>query len=529
LARLTAAVAALVVSAGWLAGCSGSGGGAPGPNKPGELRILAGSELSDIEPLLGDLQKATGVKVTLSYAGTLDGADQIVRHATKSDAAWFASDRYLRLLPGGAAATVQRTTIMNSPVVLGVRTALATKFGWTGGARVTWADIAAKVGSGELTYAMTNPAASNSGFSALVGVAAALAGTADALQASDIRPAALTSFFSGQVLSAGSSGWLAEAFGNQRDTVVGGMINYESVLLSLQRSGRLREPLTLVYPQDGIITADYPMLLLDPGKRDEYTRVVGWLRSPEVQRRLQTETNRRPAVPGVPLDPRFARAPLVELPFPATRQVADQLLAAYLDRFRRPSHAIFILDVSGSMAGARLSALQATLKGLAGADDSLAGRFARFRGREKITLLTFSNTVHDERTFTVNDPKPGSADLTAISSYVDTLRANGGTAIYSALSQAYATIVGPHRDPNYLTSIVLMTDGENNAGLSAADFSALYQRLPADIRGVRTFPVVFGEADQGAMEKISHETGGALFDARSVSLSQAFKEIRGYQ
>ncbi len=508
-------------------------GASPGqsasPGKPGVLRVLAGSELADIEPLLGDLRAATGITVKPVYAGTLDATDRIIKHTADVDAAWLSSDRYLRLLPGGATAASARTPTMTSPVVLGVRTSLATRFGWTGTASVTWADVAAKVATGELTYAMTNPAASNSGFSALVGVAAALAGKSDALQASDIRTDALTSFFSGQTLTSGSSGWLADAFVN-RPQDADGIINYESVLLSLQRSGRLREPLTIIYPKDGIITADYPMLLLDPARQDAYDRVVNWLRSPAVQQRLQADTNRRPAVPGVALDPRFTATALAELPFPATQAVADELLTSYFDHFRRPSHAIFVLDVSGSMAGQRLADLTSALTGLAGADTSLSGRFTRFRGREKVTLVTFNGAVVGARDFTVTATEASSPDLAAIRSYVASLHAEGGTAIYSALADAYRRASDSiAREPGYLTSIVLMTDGENNAGLSASQFRASYRGLPPAAQAVRTFCVIFGEARPDDLRSIATDTGGAAFDARASSLADVFKDIRGYQ
>jgi len=532
-----AVAAAVLLLATVLAACTRSSSGAapatssPPPSKPGTLRILAGSELSDLEPLLPDLKKATGISVTLSHVGTLDGADEILHGTAGADAAWFSSDRYLRLLPGGSAKELARTPVMLSPVELGLRTSLAQQFGWTGNARVTWSDIAAKVASGQLTYAMTNPAASNSGFSALVGVAAAFAGTADALQASDIRPDALKSFFWGQVLTAGSSGWLTDAFLKAAPASVGAMINYESVLLSLQRSNTAG-PLTIIRPSDGVITADYPLVLLSDSRRDEYARVLAWLRSPEAQRRIQEQTSRRPAVPGVPLDRRFDTRVVPELPFPATEQVADQLLAAYLDSYRRPTRAIYVLDTSGSMEGARLAALRQALVGLTGADDSLSGRFARFRAREQVTIITFNAKVTATRSFTVGDPSPGSADLRAISDYAGTLRAGGDTAIYSALDAAYdAAAAGIRDDPKALTSIVLMTDGENNHGLDSAGFLTRYRARPPDVRGVRTFPVVFGDADRAALTQIATSTGGAAFDATApgMSLSDVFREIRGYQ
>ena len=69
-----------------------------------------------------------------------------------------------------------------------------------------------------------------------------------------------------------------------------------------------------------------------------------------------TRTLRRPAIPGVALDKRIPNRLLVELPFPNTVDVLDALLFSYMDKQRIPAHAYFVLDVSGSMQGAGLTA-----------------------------------------------------------------------------------------------------------------------------------------------------------------------------
>ncbi|KPM51780.1 von Willebrand factor A [Frankia sp. R43] len=544
----------LTTAAAALGACSGSAGkdGGDPDLRGGTLRILAGSELRDLDGLLDDFRRQTGIEVTLEYTGTLDAVDRITAGTTDADAAWLASDRYLRLALGDAPdrsrTIVDRATTMMSPVVLGVRSELARRFGWVDNKAVTWADVARKVATGEFTYAMTSPSSSNSGFSALVGVAAALAGTSDALTLDDIHPVALTSFFAGQVLTAGSSGWLTDAFVRSA-TPIGGMINYESEILALNAGALRDDPLTIVYPRDGVITADYPLQLLhgDAAHRGAYDRLVSWLRAPDVQRRIATTTYRRPATPGVRLDPAPWPAPDLpaQLPFPATSEIADHLLAAYQDEYRRPAHAIFVLDVSPSMRGERLELLRSTLRELAGTgtgsgtgtgtgtDDTLEQRFARFRERERVTLITFSGTVHDTLEFTVNDPQPGSADLAAISAAADGLTLGSGTAIYSALEAAYRYVADSAAAPADgvapLTSIVLMTDGENNQGTTADAFHSSYLALPDAARSVRTFTVVFGDARVDEMRTIADWTGGAMFDARTSSLSEAFREIRGYQ
>ena len=85
---------------------------------------------------------------------------------------------------------------------------------------------------------MTNPAASNSGFTALIGVASALSGSSDSIDTGPIDTADLKEFFKGQTLTAGSSGFLADDFVREQDSL-DGIINYESVLLSLNRGGKL--------------------------------------------------------------------------------------------------------------------------------------------------------------------------------------------------------------------------------------------------------------------------------------------------
>src|SRR4029077_718478 len=175
-------------------------------------------------------------------------------------------------------------------------------------------------------------------------------------------------------------------------------------------AGKLHEPLGLVYPKDGIITADYPLMLLHPAKRDGYDKVVGYLRSAEVQQRIMTTTDRRPSIPDVKPDARFTTQLLVELQFPSNLAIVDKLLFAYLDQIRPPAHTYFVLDISGSMQGDRLDAVKKTFDNLTGADQSITGRFARLRAREEITIIPFNGSVQDNRTFTINDVSANSSD-----------------------------------------------------------------------------------------------------------------------
>ena len=126
----------LLVLAG---GCTGGGEEPPG-DPPNTLRVLAGSELTDVEPLAGQLRDATGVNLRFEYSGTLEGAERITSGGARPDLAWFSSARYLTLLAaagGGDGRPAASERIMLSPVVLGVKRSVATRLGWAGNAKVT--------------------------------------------------------------------------------------------------------------------------------------------------------------------------------------------------------------------------------------------------------------------------------------------------------------------------------------------------------------------------------------------------------
>jgi Ca-activated chloride channel homolog len=520
--------AVLLVALLVLAGCSAAAPDTPTPSGPETtIRVLGGSELADMTPILDDAAAATGVRVQLDQVGTLDGAQQVV-NGTDHDAIWFSSNRYLALQPGAQQKIGTATEIMSSPVVLGLRKSVADRLGWTG-RPVTWAEIAQAAGQKQFTYAMTDPSASNSGFSTVVAVSTALAGSGAALteeQAASTAPA-LRDFFSAQTLSAGSSGWLQSEFVKRGTAAPDGLMNYESVLLEMNAAGTLPEPLEVIRPADGVVTAEYPFTVLAGASaeiRDAARRLTEYLRTPQVQQKIMEQTARRPAVPGVPLDRRFGTGTLVELPFPASAPVVDTLLTSWFDKVRKPSRTLYVLDTSGSMSEQnRIGSLQQSLVDLTGADPDTTGRYRRFRGREEVTLLPFDTAPGAPTTVTVpeNDPTPG---LQQIATAARGLTAGGQTAIYDSLDEAYALAARQiAADPDRFTSIVLMTDGANNTGKDLAAFSA--EPHPPN---VPVFTILFADSDNAEMEQVAAQTGGRSFDARTLPLAEVFQEIRGY-
>jgi Ca-activated chloride channel family protein len=534
--RVFFALLAVVIAV--LAACDNSP--APSSNSnaapdPAAFSILATSDLRDAEPLAGMIQQATGVKVRFVFGGTMESADKVINGKADADAAWFANAKYVLSDPAGQAQVKMQEKIMLSPLVIGVSQSDAQRLGWTGDAKVTWKAVAEAAKAGTLRYAMSNPASSNQGFMALMGVAAAFADKPEALTLVDVRKDRIRDFLAGYKLVGDNSTYLSEKFIEKQGAEINAFINYESWLLSLNQSGKLREPLVLIYPHEGVATADYPLLLLNDARRADYSKIVDYLKGSEAQRWLAEKTLRRP------LNPEAARQTaslfpsgrlLVELPFTADRAVADALLDAYMNQFRTPIASVFVLDVSGSMneAGRRQSLIE-SLHFLAGSDDSITGRLARLASRERVVMLPFSTTVLPRQQFEIPvDDQAKAQTFAQIRYYADGLTMEGRTRLYDAALAALTLLADEKaRNPGYLYSAVLFTDGQSNEGRDLAGFQQAYQQLSPAARDIPMFAILYGESNVKDLEEVARLTRGKTFDARKVRLPSVFKEIRAYQ
>jgi Ca-activated chloride channel family protein len=294
--------------------------------------------------------------------------------------------------------------------------------------------------------------------------------------------------------------------------------------------GKLPEQLTLVYPKEGIITADYPLMLLSAAKRPSYDKLVAYLRSKDFQSKMSAATLRRPVNPDATAAASIPKRTLIELPFPGQAAQIDGLLDNFLSSVRIPGSARYVLDLSGSMAGERITLLKEAMQMLA--SNRSTDRYARFQNREEVGIITFSSEAAPTKLFPMGStPEENANARSEISSFIAPLQTGGGTAIYSSVRQALIELDqerAAEKEKRYYT-VVLMTDGESNRGLTPAQFKEWYTGQGESLRGIRVFPILFGEASPKGLQELAEMTGGRVFDSRSKALATVFKEIRGYQ
>jgi Ca-activated chloride channel homolog len=180
-----------------------------------------------------------------------------------------------------------------------------------------------------------------------------------------------------------------------------------------------------------------------------------------------------------------------------TEQQGDEVFAllmvmppapAAIEADRLPREVVFVLDHSGSMAGASIEQARAALK--------LA--LARLRPTDRFNVVRFNHQTH--RLFT--DAQPADRqNLAAAQRYVDAIRADGGTEMLPALQ---AALDGSER-PDRLRQVIFLTDGE--VGNEERLFQAIRERLGDS----RLFTIGIGSAPNSHFMREAARLGRGTF------------------
>ena len=134
LRKFTALLLALLTAAAVLTGCdtaANSGADTVLGSGGKTLRIVSGSENRELEPILEDFAKSEGVRIEMTYQGSLDIMRLLEGEELPYDAVWPASSLWL-----DAADTPLNVkhaeSISITPVVFGIRQSLAEELGFVG-------------------------------------------------------------------------------------------------------------------------------------------------------------------------------------------------------------------------------------------------------------------------------------------------------------------------------------------------------------------------------------------------------------
>ena len=490
------------------------------------LRILSGSENQELEPILEDFSRESGIRVEMTYQGSLDIMRVLEQDEIAYDAVWPASSLWLNV--GDTGHRVKHgESVSISPVVFGIRQSLAEELGFVG-REVSVRDILDAITAGKLKFCMTSATQSNSGASAYIGFLYALLGNPDMITEEDLENEQLQSdiqaLLSGVDRSSGSSDWLKDMF------LEGGydaMVNYECLIIQANEEleSRGEETLYVVYPYDGLTLADSPLGYVDNGDDDKETAFLElqeYLLSENVQNEIQ-RTGRRTGYTGISDENRdvfrtdWGVQPdrvLSTMRMPST-DVLFQALNLYQTDFKKPSLSIYCLDYSGSMSGKGNEQLVAAMEQLL-IQENAEKNFLQASKDEVNVLIFFDDQVLAEYTAVGSG-----AELEALYDRVESQDTGSGTDMYVAAEEALKVL--SHYDlSQYTPAVILMTDGMSGGSFDA--FMEQYQELGED---VPVFSIMFGDADSEQLEELAAATNARVFDGRE-DLIDAFRKVKGY-
>ena len=494
-----------------------------------KIRILSGSENQELEGILKECAKKTGVNLEITYQGSVDIMRTLQQGAGEYDAVWPASSLWLSL--GDTGHLVKHAqSVSLTPVVFGIRESLAQELGFTQG-DVSVRDILQAIREGKMSFCMTSATQSNSGSSAYLGFLYALLGT-DELTAQDLESESLKTdireLLSGIDRSSGSSDWLKEMF---LKGDFDAMVNYECLIISanrqLEQEGR--ETLYAVYPYDGLSIADSPLGYVDHGddkKEEAFLKVQEYLLSQEAQDDIQ-RTGRRTGYEGVKegnedvfrkdwgID---AERILSPIPVPSA-EVLLEALNLYQTEFRKPSLTVYCLDFSGSMKGKGNEQLVEAMGQILIQEN--AAKNLLLAGEDEVNIIIpFSDTAFD----TWIAPDASADSLEGLYREIEEEISVGGTDIYQAARVGLELIAANYDLGRYTPAIILMTDGISNGSENFEDFREAYEAVGAD---VPVFSILFGDAKKSELEALAELTNARVFDGRK-DLVGAFRSVKGY-
>jgi Ca-activated chloride channel family protein len=334
--------------------------------------------------------------------GSLDIGMAVAENRGAFDAVWPANSVWIDLFDHNKR-VVDLTSIMRSPVILGVRTGKAKELGWIDRA-VSSRDIDEAVRGKRLTYLASSATQSNSGASAYITMLSAALGSPTTITLADLeRPDVrdkVRSLLSGISRTAGSSAWLSDLYlkGLSQGVQYDAMWNYEAVLAETNQilKDRNQELLYAIYPSDGMAIANSPLGFVDRGRGPSalkfFKALQAHLLSPDGQQRL-VESFRRPAVgevTGVKPDPSWNYDParlikLIRMPDPAVMRTALDL---YQDALRRPSLTVYCLDFSSDMRGQGEKAMRQAMNFILSRDQA-APLLVQHAAADRIVVIPF--------------------------------------------------------------------------------------------------------------------------------------------
>jgi len=469
----------------------------------------------------------------------------------------------------------EATPFMLTPLVIAMPRPMAEALGWPD-EPLGWGDVLELARSqrgwadyghpewGAFRLGKTNPNFSTSGLSALIAQTYAAAGKRDSLSAEDLRRPEVAEFgadvesavvhYGDTTLTFLNNWYRADQRGNpyaytsaaaveEKSVIDYNTGNPDGVLAQGEQPRPPRVPLVAIYPEEGTLWSDNPLIVLDADwvdadERAAARRFVEFVQRPQNQEKV-LRYGFRPGNPDVPVgapvddengvDPSQPRT-LLEVPEPS---VLVEVLDAWASQ-RKGARVTLVVDVSGSM-GEQASGEGPETK-LDLAKQAAVTALDQFKDDDEVGLRIFTTDLGaGGETFLDVLPLSRVGDVRErLATEIRALIPLNGTPLYDVARTTYEELAASY-DPARINAVVLLTDGRNDDGDAGDDRRQLDELLATLTRGsegatsrpVRVFPIAYGgDADLSTLRLIAEASAGAVYDASDPrSIDKVFTAV----
>jgi Ca-activated chloride channel family protein len=484
---------------------------------------------------MGSGEAATGIVSGALKPHVFSPASQL--YVSMLNSAWMAkSGRAKPISPAGEA-------LVLSPIVVAIWKPMAEALGWPKKS-IGWSDLL-KVNAdpkgwgglghpewGRFKLGHTHPEYSNSGLQAIVAEAYAGAKKTRGLTVADLEKKAtqdLLTSIEGTIVHYGkSTGFFADKMLSRGPAYLSAAVLYENLVIeSYSKSTGAPFPIVALYPTEGTFWSDHPYAVLDaewvgPEERDAADVFLKFLKAKPAQERALA-LGFRPGDPSIaiasPIDADHGVDPkqpqtLLEVPDGPT---LDKLLAIWQNT-KKASDVALVFDTSGSMSGKPLQEAKGGAKAF----------LRTLHDRDEVSMIFFNSQAYP----TIGPKKLG-PNRSDIDGRIDSQIADGATALYDAVAQAYGEAnQRAAKAPGVIHAVVVMTDGRDQGSTLSLD--ALNKKLAAtqgegEGSAVKVFTIAYGdEADPKVLEQIAEAAKGMSTKGSTSTIVDVFKDMAAF-
>ena len=303
--------------------------------------------------------------------------------------------------------------------------------------------------------------------------------------------------------------------------------NPDGILDPGEKPRKPRVPLVAIYPKEGTLFSDNPLMILDAPwvseREADAARAFSNFVTKEQNQRRVLKFGFRPGNPAVSIGAPITAANGLDPTQPQTtlEVPSPPVLAAVIDEWdqvRKKARVMLVIDVSGSMGDEADPRTGATKLDLA--KRAAVAALDQFQPDDEVGLRVFSTDISEDDPTDYLDLVPigpVSENRNDLERNIKSLIPTQGTPLYTVTQDSYQQMLNEF-DATRINAVVVLSDGRNEDDRNN-DLEGLLKFLRGRNEGesstpVRIFPIAYGsDADESTLKRIAEATNAAAYSA----------------